>query len=105
MPWNVESGKAVDVMGRISFVDAEYSGKRQKARRELFLEEVEPVVPRRALLKVIEPPLERKPPDWEHVGIANLGLNTYISLHNKVVGHLRQTIKEEESWRCRVLDA
>jgi len=42
-------------MGQISFADAEYAGKRKKTRREVFLEEMELVVPWRALLKVIEP--------------------------------------------------
>ena len=42
-------------MGQISFADAEYAGKRKKTRREIFLEEMELVVPWKALLKVIEP--------------------------------------------------
>jgi IS5 family transposase len=42
-------------MSQISFSDAEYAGKRKKTRREVFLEEMEQVVPWRALLKVIEP--------------------------------------------------
>ena len=42
-------------MGQISFADAEYAGKRKKTRREVFLEEMELVVPWQALLKVIEP--------------------------------------------------
>ena len=42
-------------MNRISFADAEYAGKREKTRREFFLEEMEQVVPWKALLKVIEP--------------------------------------------------
>jgi len=42
-------------MGQISFADAEYAGKRKKTRREVFLEEMELVVPWKALLKVIEP--------------------------------------------------
>jgi IS5 family transposase len=32
-------------MGQISFSDAEYAGKRKKTRREVFLEEMELVVP------------------------------------------------------------
>ena len=32
-------------MGQISFADAEYAGKRKKTRREVFLEEMEQVVP------------------------------------------------------------
>ena len=42
-------------MSQISFADAEYAGKRKKTRREIFLEEMELVVPWKALLKVIEP--------------------------------------------------
>jgi transposase, IS5 family len=55
MAWNVESSKGVEAMGQISFADAEYAGKRKKTRREVFLEEMEQVVPWKALLKVIEP--------------------------------------------------
>ena len=42
-------------MKQISFADAEYAGKRKKTRREVFLDEMERVVPWKALLKVIEP--------------------------------------------------
>ena len=42
-------------MSQISFADAEYAGKRKKTRREVFLEEMDQVVPWKALLKVIEP--------------------------------------------------
>ena len=42
-------------MDQMSFADAEYAGKRKKTRREIFLEEMELVVPWKALLKVIEP--------------------------------------------------
>jgi IS5 family transposase len=42
-------------MSQISFADAEYAGKRKKTRREVFLEEMEQVVPWQALLKVIAP--------------------------------------------------
>ena len=42
-------------MSQISFADAEYAGKRKKTRREIFLDEMELVVPWKALLKVIEP--------------------------------------------------
>jgi transposase, IS5 family len=42
-------------MSQISFSDAEYAGKRKKTRREIFLQEMELVVPWKALLKVIEP--------------------------------------------------
>jgi len=43
-------------MSQISFVDAEYAGKRKKMRREVFLDEMEVVVPWKALLGLIEPP-------------------------------------------------
>jgi IS5 family transposase len=42
-------------MSQLSFSDAEYAGKRKKTRREVFLQEMEQVVPWKALLKVIEP--------------------------------------------------
>ena len=42
-------------MGQISFADAEYAGKRKKTRREVFLDEMELVVPWKALLDLIEP--------------------------------------------------
>ncbi len=42
-------------MSQISFADAEYAGKRKKTRREVFLEEMELVVPWNGLLKLIEP--------------------------------------------------
>jgi len=42
-------------MSQISFSDAEYAGKRKKTRREVFLEEMEQIVPWKALLKVLEP--------------------------------------------------
>jgi hypothetical protein len=42
-------------MAQISFSDAEHAGKRKKTRREVFLEEMELVVPWKALLGLIEP--------------------------------------------------
>ena len=42
-------------MDQISFADAEHAGKRKKTRREIFLEEMELVVPWKALVKLIEP--------------------------------------------------
>lgn len=42
-------------MDQISFGDAEYASKRKKTRRELFLEEMEQVVPWKSLLNLIEP--------------------------------------------------
>ena len=58
MPADVVSGKGIRTIGtmsQLSFSDAEYAGKRKKTRREVFLEEMEQVVPWKALLKVIEP--------------------------------------------------
>ena len=58
MPADVVSGKGIRTIGtmsQLSFSDAEYVGKRKKTRREVFLEEMEQVVPWKALLKVIEP--------------------------------------------------
>lgn len=40
-------------MSQISFADAEYAGKMKKTRREIFLAEMELVVPWRPLLKII----------------------------------------------------
>jgi len=48
-------------MGQISFSDAEYAGKRKKTRREVFLEEMEQVVPWKALLGLIEPRCKQSP--------------------------------------------
>jgi IS5 family transposase len=42
-------------MSQISFSDAEYAGKRKKTRREVFLAEMERVVPWKGLLGLIEP--------------------------------------------------
>jgi transposase, IS5 family len=42
-------------MSHISFSDAEYAGERKKPRREVFLEEMEVVVPWKPLLGLIEP--------------------------------------------------
>ena len=42
-------------MSQLSFSEAEYAGKRNETRREVFLEEMEQVVPWQALLKVIGP--------------------------------------------------
>ena len=42
-------------MSQISFSDAEYAGKRKRTRREVFLDEMEVVVPWKALLGLIEP--------------------------------------------------
>src|SRR5678809_47740 len=42
-------------MSQMSFGDAEYSGKRKRTRREIFLGEMEQVVPWDALLRLIEP--------------------------------------------------
>ena len=42
-------------MSQLSFGDAEYAGKRKQTRREVFLREMELVVPWKALLGLIEP--------------------------------------------------
>lgn len=42
-------------MDQMSFAEAEYATKRKKTRREVFLEEMELVVPWKALIKVISP--------------------------------------------------
>src|SRR5574340_1108971 len=42
-------------MSQLTFGDAEYAGKRKKTRREVFLEEMEQVVPWKPLLNLIEP--------------------------------------------------
>ena len=42
-------------MSQMSFGDAEYAGKRKKTRREVFLEEMEQVVPWKSLVDLIEP--------------------------------------------------
>lgn len=42
-------------MTQLSFGDAEYAGKRKQTRREIFLAEMEQVVPWKALLALIEP--------------------------------------------------
>ena len=42
-------------MTQLTFSDAEYAGKRKQTRREVFLAEMERVVPWDALLALIEP--------------------------------------------------
>lgn len=42
-------------MSQMSFGDAEYAGKRKKTRREVFLEEMDQVVPWKLLLGLIQP--------------------------------------------------
>ena len=42
-------------MSQMSFGDAEYAGKRKRTRREVFLAEMEQVVPWNSLLKLIDP--------------------------------------------------
>ena len=66
-------------MGQISFSDAEYAGKRRKTRREVFLEEMEQVVPWRALLVLIEP----------HYPVAGRGRRPY-PLESMLRVHLMQ---------------
>ena len=66
-------------MGQISFSDAEYAGKRKKTRREVFLEEMELVVPWKALLQLIEP----------HYPVAGRGRRPY-PLESMLRVHLMQ---------------
>jgi IS5 family transposase len=49
------SNKDRMTMSQMSFGDAEYAGKRKKTRREVFLAEMEQVVPWKSLLSLIEP--------------------------------------------------
>src|SRR5215207_8442695 len=66
-------------MSQISFSDAEYAGKRKKTRREVFLEEMELVVPWKVLLKIIEP----------HYPVAGRGRKPY-ALESMLRVHLMQ---------------
>ena len=66
-------------MSQLSFSDAEYAGKRKKTRREVFLAEMEQVVPWKALLKVIEP----------HYPVAGRGRRPY-PLESMLRVHLMQ---------------
>ena len=43
-------------MKQMTFADAEYAGKRKQTRKELFLIEMDQVVPWKGLLALIEPP-------------------------------------------------
>ncbi len=42
-------------MKQMTFADAEYAGKRKQARKELFLIEMDQVVPWKGLIALIEP--------------------------------------------------
>lgn len=66
-------------MSQISFADAEQAGKRKKTRREVFLSEMELVVPWKDLLKVIEP----------HYPVAGRGRRPY-ALESMLRVHLMQ---------------
>jgi IS5 family transposase len=66
-------------MSQISFSDAEYAGKRKKTRREVFLEEMELVVPWKVLLGLIEP----------HYPVAGRGRRPY-PLESMLRVHLMQ---------------
>ena len=66
-------------MNQISFADAEYAGKRKKTRREVFLEEMELVVPWKVLFKIIEP----------HYPMAGRGRRPY-ALESMLRVHLMQ---------------
>jgi IS5 family transposase len=66
-------------MTQMSFSDAEYAGKRKKTRREVFLEQMEAVVPWKALLSLIEP----------HYPVAGRGRRPY-PLESMLRVHLMQ---------------
>ena len=66
-------------MSQMSFSDAEYAGKRKKTRREVFLEEMELVVPWKALLALIVP----------HYPVAGRGRRPYL-LESMLRIHLMQ---------------
>src|SRR5664279_4046751 len=66
-------------MSQISFSDAEYAGKRKKTRREVFLEEMDVVVPWKALLGLMEP----------HYPVAGRGRRPY-PLESMLRVHLMQ---------------
>ena len=66
-------------MSQISFSDAEYAGKRKKTRREVFLAEMELVVPWKALFALIEP----------HYPVAGRGRRPY-PLESMLRVHLMQ---------------
>lgn len=66
-------------MSQLSFADAEYAGKRKKTRREVFLEEMEQVVPWKVLLQIIEP----------HYPVAGRGRRPY-ALESMLRVHLMQ---------------
>src|SRR4249919_3629392 len=66
-------------MGQISFADAEYAGKRKKTRREVFLGEMDVVVPWKALLGLVEP----------HYPVAGRGRRPY-PLESMLRVHLMQ---------------
>jgi IS5 family transposase len=66
-------------MSQMSFSDAEYAGKRKKTRREVFLDEMDQVVPWKALLELISP----------HYPVAGRGRRPY-PLESMLRVHLMQ---------------
>jgi IS5 family transposase len=66
-------------MSQMSFSDAEYAGKRKKTRREVFLEEMEQVVPWKVMLGLIAP----------HYPVAGRGRRPY-PLESMLRVHLMQ---------------
>jgi IS5 family transposase len=46
-------------MKQISFSDAGYAGKRERTRREIFLSEMDKVVPWKGLIALIEPHIQK----------------------------------------------
>ncbi|OLG64853.1 hypothetical protein BXO439_12890, partial [Xanthomonas oryzae pv. oryzae] len=49
---------------QLTFGDAEYNGKRKRTRREVFLAEMDQVVPWKGLLALIEPRSPDAGPPW-----------------------------------------
>ncbi len=66
-------------MSQIHFAGAEYAGKREKTRRQVFLEEMELVVPWKVLLKLIE----------QHYPVTGRGRRPY-ALESMLCVHLMQ---------------
>ncbi|CZT30151.1 hypothetical protein PCPL58_3695 [Pseudomonas cerasi] len=46
-------------MNQMTFADAEYAGKRQQTRKELFLIEMDQVVPWAGLIALIDPIIQK----------------------------------------------
>ncbi|OLH18374.1 hypothetical protein DXO012_14575, partial [Xanthomonas oryzae pv. oryzae] len=65
---------------QLTFGDAEYNGKRKRTRREVFLAEMDQVVPWKGLLALIEPHvLNAGQPGQQPVGTGTISLHTLLS--------------------------